>query len=58
MTVTLSLLLRALQIILLITGPDKRAVYENVKLVADYNHFLVAAVLNQRNVPVDVYWSP
>ena len=58
MTVTLSLLLRAQQIILLITGPDKRAVYEKVKLSADYKHFPVAAVLNQRSVPVDVYWCP
>lgn len=58
MTVTLSLILRAQQIILLITGENKRAVYENVKLAADYKHFPVAAVLNQRSVSVDVYWSP
>ena len=35
-----------------------KAIYENVKLAADYKHFPVAAVLNQRSVSVDVYWSP
>ena len=58
MTVTLSLLLRARQVILLITGGDKRTVYENAKFATDYIRFPVAAVLNQRKVPVDVYWSP
>lgn len=58
MTVTLSFLLRARQIILLFTGEHKRTVFENVKLATYCNHFPVAAVLNQREVSVDVYWSP
>jgi 6-phosphogluconolactonase len=58
----LSLNLRALldsrQIVVLITGDAKWAIYERAKVRGPAVDLPVRALLQQQNVPVAVYWSP
>ncbi len=58
MTLTLSGILQARQIILLITGEEKLAVYQRALRNASYNDMPVSAVLQQQRTPVAVYWAP
>ena len=51
-------LLQSRQLHLLITGDDKREIYEAAKLCTDIIATPVSAVLNQNEVPVHVYWAP
>ncbi|UZE94557.1 6-phosphogluconolactonase [Alkalimarinus alittae] len=60
-SLTLSMLLTAKKIYLLITGDDKLSVYRRACLNDQINHtstLPIAAVLNQTEVPVEVFWSP
>jgi 6-phosphogluconolactonase len=57
MTLTLSAILNSQRVILLITGEEKLAVYQRAKTASDIQAQPVAAVLQQAQVPVDVYWA-
>lgn len=57
MTLSLNGILNSQKLILLITGDDKLAVYEQAKTLANINDMPVAAVLQQQQVDVDVYWA-
>ena len=57
-TLTAFALLNTRQIILLIMGEEKRIVYENAKNGSDNLLMPVRVLLNQKNVPVGVYWCP
>jgi 6-phosphogluconolactonase len=54
-TLTLSALLQSRAIFLLIAGEAKRQVVEAAEAGGDYP---VAAILNQNEVPVRVFWAP
>lgn len=58
MSLTLSGLLKARQLHLLITGADKLAVYHNALASADESTTPVSAILRQQEIPVRVYWAP
>lgn len=59
MTLTLPALLRTEQIILLITGEEKRDTLSDAFLNKDQEREMpVRALLSQSRVPVDIYWSP
>jgi|TARA_X000000950_G_C13862280_1_gene639217 6-phosphogluconolactonase len=60
MTLSLYGLLQSEAIYLLISGPEKLAVYEQAKQLAGHGDqtMPVSRVLNQRQVPVQVYWAP
>lgn len=58
MTLTLPALLSSRQIVLLIRGEAKRAVYEQAKHAEDFYATPVAAVLQQQQCPVTVFWCP
>lgn len=58
MTLTLHGILRARQIVLLITGEEKLAIYRQALRNASYNRMPVSAVLQQQQTPVAVYWAP
>ena len=56
MSMTLSALLKSDEIVLLIFGKDKLAVYEQAE--AGDKTYPVAALIAQRDVPVSLYWAP
>jgi 6-phosphogluconolactonase len=58
MSLTLNGIVNAKQIILLITGEDKLAVYQQALTATDQSVLPVSAVLQQQRCPVSVYWSP
>ncbi len=58
MTLTLHGILQARQIVLLITGEEKLAVYRQALRNTSYNSMPVSAVLQQQQTPVAVYWAP
>lgn len=58
MSLTLKGILQARQIILLITGEDKLAVYQRGLSDSCIESLPVSAVLQQRQTPVDIYWAP
>ncbi len=51
-------ILNAKKVILLISGAEKRAVYEQAKQAGSETELPVRAVLQQTEVPVEVYWTP
>ncbi len=55
-SLTLAALSRSDEIVLLIFGDDKRAVYEQAK--ADADAYPVSQLLFQKRAPVHVYWAP
>ena len=57
MTLSLNGILNSKKLILLITGEDKLAVYQQAKTVKNISDMPVAAVLQQQQVDVDVYWA-
>ncbi|MBB3167999.1 6-phosphogluconolactonase [Simiduia aestuariiviva] len=57
MTLTLPAILNTRRLMLLITGEDKLAVYQAAKTANDHKAMPVAAVLQQFDVDVDVYWA-
>ncbi|NKI18032.1 6-phosphogluconolactonase [Spongiibacter sp. KMU-166] len=58
MSLTLSALLQSRQIWLLLTGDDKREVYERAKLNDNRRAVPVSALLHQERVSVSVFWAP
>ncbi len=60
MSLTLSMILKAKKIYLLITGDDKLRVVRRACFInsADHLSLPISAVLNQTMVPVEMYWSP
>ncbi len=58
MSLTMRALLHSKCLVLLIQNPRKRAVYERALGGVDVAQFPIAGVLNQREVPVEVFWSP
>lgn len=58
MSLTLRGLLQTRCIVLLIQNGRKRAVYLRANNGADAMQYPIAAVLRQREVPVEVFWSP
>jgi len=58
MTLSLPGLLKAERLALLITGQEKREIYEAAKAGDDIHGMPVRAVLQQQQVPVDVFWAP
>ncbi len=57
-SLNLAALLDARRIILHIEGEAKWQVYQKARTPGSANELPVRAVLHQREVPVDVYWSP
>ena len=57
MTLTLPILLDARAIFLLFLGEAKRRVFEAALAEGPIESIPVAAVLRQRRVPTDVFWS-
>lgn len=57
MTLSLAGILNSRKLILLITGQDKLAVYRKALAATDRSAMPVAAVLQQQDVDVDVYWA-
>lgn len=55
-SMTLGALLQSDEILLLVFGEEKLAVYESAK--AGNANYPVAALLNQPAVPVNLYWAP
>mgnify|MGYP003456057804 CR=1 FL=1 len=58
MSFTLRALLQARCLLLLIQDPRKLAVYEQARITVDVMKLPIAGVLNQRDVSVEVFWSP
>ena len=58
MTLTPYALLRCERIFLLITGRDKRLVYEKARVTKDLAAMPVGVFLQQAAVPLTVFWSP
>lgn len=58
----ITLTMRALRhtrcLVLLIQGGQKRAIYQRARDGADMAQFPIAGVLTQREVALDVFWSP
>ncbi|MFT5162090.1 MAG: 6-phosphogluconolactonase [Alteromonadaceae bacterium] len=57
-TLSLAGLLQSRQLILLISGDEKLAVYRQAQTLADSHKMPVGAVLKQDKVPVHVFWAP
>ncbi|UTA49210.1 6-phosphogluconolactonase [Simiduia sp. 21SJ11W-1] len=57
MTLSLPAIINSKKLVLLITGEDKLAVYQQAKTATDHKATPVAAVLQQARVDVDVYWA-
>lgn len=58
MTLTLPTMLKSRQIILHITGSEKRAVYEKAIAGSPTEEMPIRAFLQQNTVPVTVWWAP
>ncbi len=58
MTLTPRALLRCEHLFLLITGADKRQVYERAKAAADPVDLPISLFLQQTTVPIAVFWCP
>lgn len=58
MSLSLAGILKAERIALIITGEEKRQVYQQAMAGDDTAEMPVRAVLRQQKVPVDVYWAP
>lgn len=58
MTLTLSALLDARRIVLLITGEAKRRTLERALSGTDARRMPVRAVLRQERIPIEIHWAP
>jgi 6-phosphogluconolactonase/glucosamine-6-phosphate isomerase/deaminase len=58
MTMTPHALLKCEHLFLLITGRDKRLVYEKARVTKDHASLPVSLFLQQAAVPLTVFWSP
>jgi 6-phosphogluconolactonase len=57
-SMTLWALLQCRSLYLLFTGNEKKEVYERAKTATDHYALPIAAILQQQDVPVEVYWCP
>lgn len=57
-TLTKTGLMRSKQIVLLITGEEKLATFRQAQQETDHNKMPVSALLQQTQVPVQVFWAP
>jgi 6-phosphogluconolactonase len=53
-TLTLSAVLKSRQIIIHITGDEKKSVLENAR----QQHYPIAAILEQKSTPATIWWAP
>ena len=53
-TLTLPAVLKSRQIIIHITGDEKKSVLEN----ATHQHYPIAAILEQKSTPATIWWAP
>ena len=58
MTMTLSALLQCDRIVVLITGEDKLAIFDQAMRGGSVSEMPIRALLNQEKVPVELYWAP
>jgi 6-phosphogluconolactonase len=58
MTMTVSALLKSQRIIVLLTGEDKLAVFDQAMRPGSAEDMPIRALLNQDKVPVELYWAP
>ena len=58
MTMTLRALLASRRIVVMISGAEKRAVFEQALAGSDVFDMPIRAILDQTGTPVDVHWAP
>jgi 6-phosphogluconolactonase len=58
LTLTLSALLKCERIIVLLTGEDKLAIFDQAMKHGPIEEMPIRALLNQETVPVELYWAP
>jgi len=58
LSLTLAGLLKCERLIILLTGEDKLAVFDQAMKPGPVEDMPIRALLNQEKVPVEVYWSP
>ncbi|MGZ4958352.1 MAG: 6-phosphogluconolactonase [Methylomonas sp.] len=58
LTLTLSALLKCDRLIILLTGEDKLAVFDQAMKPGSVEDMPIRALLNQEEVPVELYWAP
>lgn len=58
LTLTLSALLKCDRLIILLTGEDKLAVFDQAMKPGSAEDMPIRALLNQEKVPVELYWAP
>lgn len=57
-SLTLPRLLKSRQIIVHITGEEKKAVLDRASELKDVRELPIAAILQQQKAPVSIYWAP
>lgn len=58
LTMTVSALLKCDRLIILLTGEDKLAVFDQAMKPGPVEDMPIRALLNQEKVPVELYWAP
>lgn len=58
MSLTLPRLLRSDQVVVHITGEEKKAILDKAMELENVSELPIAAILQQQKVPVTVYWAP
>ncbi|OQW78679.1 MAG: 6-phosphogluconolactonase [Proteobacteria bacterium ST_bin11] len=58
LTLTRSALLKSERIVILFTGEDKLAVFNSAQKPGPLEDMPIRALLNQEDVPVELYWAP
>lgn len=58
MSLTVSALLKCERLIILLTGEDKLAVFDQAMKPGPVEELPIRALLNQEKVPVELYWAP
>jgi 6-phosphogluconolactonase len=58
MSLTLAGLMKCDRIIILITGEDKLAVFDQAMKPGPVEEMPIRAILHQEQVPVELYWAP
>lgn len=58
LTLTLSALMKCDRLIILLTGEDKLAVFDQAMKPGSVEDMPIRALLNQETVPVELYWAP
>jgi len=58
LTLTLAALLKTERIIILFTGEDKLAVFDQARIPGPVEELPIRALIHQEDVPVELYWAP